>query len=48
MKIWCFFGVHELKVIARGPIVDRDRIKIGDYYHLQCSLCGKIKQMNLK
>lgn len=46
-KIWCFFGVHEYTTKASGPIVNSSKTTVGHYYHLQCSVCGKIKVRNL-
>lgn len=46
-KIWCFFGVHEYKVIEDGPYevtwVGTGEKKFGKWYSLQCSCCGKIQ-----
>ena len=46
-KIWCFFGVHEYRVIHARPFEQRLEgvtIGFGCYCALSCSVCGKIKR----
>jgi hypothetical protein len=46
-KLWCFFGVHEWKVIEQGPYklsyVDSPMTKSGTWFNLQCQVCGNVK-----
>lgn len=46
-KWWCFFGVHEYKVIDSGPlrvIDDNDRtVSLGRWYDMRCECCGNLK-----
>lgn len=50
-KLWCFFGVHEWKVLDKGPYTltyDRGRsVKHGSWYDLQCQVCGQVKHRKL-
>lgn len=46
-KWWCLFGVHEWKVMSQGPYtlnyIDTGEKMNGNYYNLQCEVCGKLK-----
>jgi hypothetical protein len=47
-KLWCLFGVHEYAVLKSGPYVkygfDGEEVSRCNYYHLRCSVCGKLKR----
>jgi hypothetical protein len=46
-KLWCFFGVHDYKILAKGPYVKTwigsEMRQEGTVYHLQCARCGQLK-----
>ncbi len=46
-KLWCFVGVHDMKIYNHGPYVrtwtDCDDRKEGHWYHLRCDRCGAMK-----
>lgn len=46
-KLWCFFGVHDYKIHAKGPYVKsyiNSQMRYeGTVYHLQCARCGQMK-----
>lgn len=50
-KLWCFFGVHDLKIINQGPYVltysDSSDRREGHWFHLRCERCGKLKYQKL-
>jgi hypothetical protein len=50
-KLWCFFGVHDWKIIAKGPYVqtyvDSNERKEGHWFHLRCDRCGNLKYKKL-
>lgn len=50
-NIWCFFGVHDYKIINSGPFdfMNKGRVvAVSTYYDLQCKRCGKIKRSIMK
>ena len=43
-KTWCFFGVHEYKIVDQGPYEKWWGNTLTKYYILQCQCCGKIRR----
>lgn len=46
-RLWCFFGVHDLKVMRQGILHNEKFQNIGYYYHMKCNVCGTMKKKKL-
>lgn len=46
-KLWCLVGVHEYKVLDKGPYryvgVGGETVKSRTWYTSNCQVCGKLK-----
>lgn len=50
IKEWLkdLFHFHKWEVVSRGNIIEKDysernEVKVGDYFYLKCTHCGKLK-----